>query len=263
MRTIDDIVEDADNRMPDNLYRYQPPKLDRLESIILKDMLYYSSAASFNDPFDCRVVLDTDGTKPEKIKKVRNIIKNANPNWSRIKIEAKLKDMLLNGVLDHFKPSEVTQRLDSIAIVCTSEKKDNLLMWSHYAESHTGVCLEFSPKVGDLDKTFFSTFPIYYEKNVPVIKYFESELSDDIFEIIFTKSIDWEYEREWRIWQQDVAPGLNPFNSAKLTGIIFGCKAKPDFVDSVCEMNSRRRTPLATYKATMRDREFALDIAPL
>ncbi len=35
---------------------------------------------------------------------------------------------------------------DTIGILCFTEKNDNLLMWSHYANSHKGFVLEFYPE---------------------------------------------------------------------------------------------------------------------
>jgi len=31
-------------------------------------------------------------------------------------------------------------------VVCLNEKKDNILMWSHYAKNHTGFCIEYDHK---------------------------------------------------------------------------------------------------------------------
>jgi hypothetical protein len=33
---------------------------------------------------------------------------------------------------------------EEVGVLCFSEKYDNILMWSHYAKSHTGLCVEFS-----------------------------------------------------------------------------------------------------------------------
>ena len=34
--------------------------------------------------------------------------------------------------------------LDEMGVFCMSEVKDQILMWAHYSEGHTGFCLEFS-----------------------------------------------------------------------------------------------------------------------
>ncbi len=31
----------------------------------------------------------------------------------------------------------------SLGVICFSERSDSLLMWSHYADNHNGICIEF------------------------------------------------------------------------------------------------------------------------
>ncbi len=38
----------------------------------------------------------------------------------------------------------------SIGVICFSSNYDNILMWSHYANNHKGICIEF-----DLNDSFF------------------------------------------------------------------------------------------------------------
>ena len=35
--------------------------------------------------------------------------------------------------------------LESKKILCLATEHDNLLMWSHYADSHKGICIEYTP----------------------------------------------------------------------------------------------------------------------
>jgi len=39
--------------------------------------------------------------------------------------------------------------IDRARILSLTEKPGNLLMWTHYASSHTGVCLEFAVSVNE------------------------------------------------------------------------------------------------------------------
>jgi hypothetical protein len=38
---------------------------------------------------------------------------------------------------------EVGYQPSSVGIYCVSTNYDDVLMWSHYADSHKGICLEF------------------------------------------------------------------------------------------------------------------------
>ena len=93
----------------------------------------------------------------------------------------------------------------SVAIMCFTRKFRNILMWSHYANNHTGVCIGY-----DYNCEFFhNKFSCNYSDNVGVIRKVEytnerpkyilpSDLVNDTSEW-FKKSKDWEYEKEHRI----------------------------------------------------------------
>lgn len=118
-------------------------------------------------------------------------------------------------------------------IACFSEQNDSTLMWGHYADSHKGFCLEYDFQAILKDCTqncmdlrgcnnfmlnfslapiiynekrfdataFFSTVmqALLYEQNqVPMNLYYEDTLI--VSKCLLTKSIDWEYENEWRLF---------------------------------------------------------------
>jgi len=86
-------------------------------------------------------------------------------------------------------------------IVSLTETKDNLLMWSHYAEQHTGMVVEF-----DVTHEFF-TSKFVNENNDKVGKIGRvlyrkerlNKLGDNLMEPYFHKSDEWAYEKEHRL----------------------------------------------------------------
>nr|WP_321382150.1 DUF2971 domain-containing protein [uncultured Vibrio sp.] len=85
-------------------------------------------------------------------------------------------------------------------IISLTETRDNLLMWSHYAEEHKGMVIEF-----DITAPFFSgqhsdgndlvgsvNRVLYRKKRI-------NELSNYYLEPYFVKSDEWLYEKEHRI----------------------------------------------------------------
>ncbi len=102
---------------------------------------------------------------------------------------------------------------DMFAITCFSEKSDSILMWSHYANKHTGFCVEY-----DLTKcTSLSAkmllFPVIYTEERATIPMslinFEDpthpkttdldKFAPEFVVSLLTKSKIWDYENEWRI----------------------------------------------------------------
>jgi prenyltransferase beta subunit len=100
---------------------------------------------------------------------------------------------------------------DTIGILCLTEKKDNLLMWSHYANSHKGFVLEFNTEHCYFDQRKKNLQlaehlkKVRYTFNRPEFVLFDTALltkenmDNWINNFIWVKSDHWSYEEEWRI----------------------------------------------------------------
>ena len=75
-------------------------------------------------------------------------------------------------------------------VVCLSLSWDNPLLWSHYADRHRGLVLGFDVDTNLLKK-------ISYVRNRPSMERINQELA---VKLLFTKYIDWKYEKEARIY---------------------------------------------------------------
>lgn len=156
-------------------YQYQPLKNTYIQTI-MDQSVYVSDPSSFNDPFDCWGLLtnDIDNYSQEEV----------------IQSEIKLR----KGVRE-------------LGVVCLTSSWDNQLMWSHYAGSHTGICLGF--KFSDSTwkgRDYFLLRPVQYSAitPIPMSEAWDDEkngLPSETTAISFfrTKNPDWHYEREWRI----------------------------------------------------------------
>jgi len=103
---------------------------------------------------------------------------------------------------------------DRFGIASLTTQYNDALMWSHYASSHSGICIEydFHDYVNKLDDTQMLLFPVSYsEKRVTIdhtildkidLKNIEEQGRKDIlrlfFEGLYTKNTVWNYENEWR-----------------------------------------------------------------
>lgn len=92
-----------------------------------------------------------------------------------------------------------------IGCLCTSFK--NRLMWSHYADSHKGFCIEYDFNSIHDENLYEIPFPVVYSQNriqVPWDMVIEGiNKKEKIFSFflrsVLTKDKIWEYENEWRI----------------------------------------------------------------
>ncbi|NLM18808.1 MAG: DUF2971 domain-containing protein [Clostridiaceae bacterium] len=109
----------------------------------------------------------------------------------------------------------LTDFLSKITVTCFSASGwDNQLMWSHYANSYSGICVEYD--FGKMDKFIGFMYPVNYSSVRPTISLKDlglTELKKDekdelitekvninaIFSYLLAKNKCWSYEEEWRI----------------------------------------------------------------
>lgn len=84
-------------------------------------------------------------------------------------------------------------------LLCFSRNWDNLLMWSHYGSSHTGVCLGFDIPDGNPGENF-DTDVLYQPSLIPRPRRREDVNLDLVFRLLRTKHESWSYEQEVRMF---------------------------------------------------------------
>jgi hypothetical protein len=62
--------------------------------------------------------------------------------------------------------AEIRAVLADTTVFCLSETHDNLLMWSHYAQNHTGVVIK-SLALAKVDAPTIVAQPVRYSRQVP------------------------------------------------------------------------------------------------
>lgn len=251
-KAVDFELKIAEMDKPALLYKYTSVNNIRyLLDVVAENNLYFSSPFDFNDPFDCRPVISVGTTRQQIVKSKKNLSvalrygndidkqysKDLASEVVKIKINRELWDNLFH------------EEIDKKGVCCFTTKKDNLLMWSHYADSHKGVCYEF-------DTQFLpGLVPIIYSSEYPIIRLYDK---NSYRNAIFTKSKDWSYEEEWRMvakWK-----GLFPINQNALKSIIIGCKASLEVQSEIETIIEKRYPEVKIFKAHMGERRFVLDI---
>lgn len=183
------------------------------------------------------------------------------------------------------------------------EDPNNNVMWSHYGNSHKGFCIGFN--VSELFNVFKDSFlgRVLYKDNFPNIhdikKCIINNDYDTIDELNFTKSKEWEYEKEYRfkkikldnslknndfgnqlkkgaLKELDISiDGINNyFNSFpsdhifKLTNksineIIFGWNASSEDINEIWRLVNKNFENVKFYKIDRDKQEFKLNIKPI
>jgi DNA-directed RNA polymerase subunit RPC12/RpoP/parvulin-like peptidyl-prolyl isomerase len=250
---------------PEFLYKYRPHDCYS-ESWILNEELFFASPALFNDPFDSKVMYTLEGTVEQKKKYLSEMIQAEHPQirkrekW-KIITNAVQNQLLENDYDGHVK--RIQDRIDTYGIVSFSRKPDDLLMFSYYAEDHTGYCLKYRRSK---ENVLNMAREINYEPLYPKFSVFEFSLGKVGVlgdKVLLTKAKCWEHEAEWRISFANHAKRLIKSPHPILEGIILRCKMTPEKRAEIIALNSRREKPAEILQARKKKFDFALEIVAL
>ena len=237
------------------LYKYRPVN-QHTKRIITHNELYFPSPNEFNDPFDCKIPIWYEGGSREDIS---TMVRNALPELSTDEQNQIIEELLKNPI-NKLDEDMLQIRNKNYGICSLTEKKDDILMWSHYAENHSGICLEFKVTT---DSLFGSAQKVKYDESYPVIRRFDSSAQQQFDSSFLTKSKQWEYEKEWRIIKKIENQQNFKFPKHLLTGVILGCKVTYEGRKQVLQWLKEGNSKAKLYKAFKKDKEFGLDIKPI
>jgi hypothetical protein len=130
---------------------------------------------------------------------------------------------------------------ETSAILCLSRNWDNLLLWSHYGDSHTGVCLGFDIPQGEPGVNY-DTDVLYQPNVLPAPRRGEDLNPDFVDRLLRTKHESWSYEQEVRMFvglnDPPDADGLRWFDfgpALVLKEVIIGAQCHPQMSKAVEE----------------------------
>lgn len=217
---------------------------------ILCGTLPLTYAWRFNDPFDSKLGLDHSRKCIGLNLNGKSAVQDG--FWSEEDFEAL-----------HQNRDELEMR-DRYNVASFAEAPDSLLMWSHYADKHKGVCLKLKFLPERLPEGCFFK-KVRYATHYPEIDVLKTEERSEVETFFLTKSVDWLYEKEWRL----IAPShmkenngfdgqiLSPFDVA---GIYFGVFCEQlKFEDAValagCDMPAvtRMQKSKTDFRLEMKD----------
>jgi hypothetical protein len=173
----------------------------------------------------------------------------------------------LSLVHDRFNEN-IIFRLNEALVLCVSEINDNVVMWSHYADSHKGVCLKLKCMV-ELDNVLLVAEPIEYSNIFPdfMDNFLNGAPSLDVTnQIGLMKQKDWSYEKEWRVRRMHMGneiykDGYEFFkeDTRVFGGLYLGCKIDKKDEDELLALSKMRYPDMEIYKSKQSKKAFELD----
>jgi hypothetical protein len=249
------------NALPKTLYRFT--KLDEyFFHLLIRNEFRFASTKNFNDPYDGNIEFARkDGAKTRKVLKRQipwaiwdEALAQTQGNDSQLRpVFKKLikKNSAKLMVSEHEYLAEMQEAVYDVGVCCFSEVNNDLLLWSHYADSHHGICVGYD--VGTLRKTFNNIHPMHYSKQFPRVNVFNRNDITKIHKILLHKSIDWQYEKEVRITDY---PGMRAFQKTAIKEICFGLKTPPAQINAVVGLLFKLEYDVKIYQVEMRNDQY-------
>ncbi len=200
---------------------------DALEDILVNNKIYYSKPKYFNDPFEFDGVILKISQNDENRKSAYDL-------------------------------------LHRFGFISFSQQNNNILMWSHYADAHRGVCLRFKC----IEDSFYSENGsgriVEVEYGDTIIE--KSILSNNsaVFGKMSRKACCWSYEEEFRIFKvsstvkADDACGNYSFNSKLVDAVYFGLKTEGD-KQKVIKIIDSAKHKIELYQAVKNKTHLKID----
>jgi hypothetical protein len=249
--------------LPSKLYRYRAASTDenigRIVEILKANKLFFTSRKGINDPFDCHIPMTWNAGFKAVKRKLRDIYQRQHPEIPPRELGKMIKFWRNRGDIEEMTTGtggkQAAERMmDAVGILCLSSKNDDILMWSHYAAGHSGICLEFDTK----EYPFSDAKDVNYQEDFPKPNAFTTDRDQVAKEILLTKASGWKYEAEWRLIVN--TSGLLSIPPQCISGLIFGCEISPNREKDIRQIIANRAFPLKVYRARKCAGRYGLEI---
>lgn len=240
--------------------------------------LKYNYAVNFNDPYDTasRFNLNLDNIPKNHIESTLGE-KISDEEWPAIKEAFTLH---LGEVKKTIKPQFdkiISDAQKKTPITCFNAHPLSILMWSHYAQNHSGFMLEF--KIPKDYSSKLMLLPIEYSNELPEIdldfeKIQRISESDDINfdfvkKLLLHKAKCWSYEKEYRAFGENDLSKNNPllikFDPHLLSSVVIGTKFKETgkfdlLTQKLSDFNNRNNLNVGLYETRLYEDRYELTV---
>jgi hypothetical protein len=256
--------------IPEILYKYRVWEDKYHKRIITHNELFLPSADMFNDPFDASLPFqysEDELTDENIIKKLLIVGRQLwpfkpeneiqNHAYERFKLIKQNPNAYWDNIHEQFKENLINR----YGILSLTSNRDNLLMWSHYADSHRGFVVGFNKF--ELYNTINGMLgKVNYDDKFPIAPMFDENPSH-LAMLIMTKSKHWEYEDEFRITKSDANKKAFTMKNSVIKEIIFGSRINPDSKAEIIKNVKSRAHQIKLFDSIINKKEFKVDIVEI
>lgn len=273
------------------------------KAVLENSTLRWTKPSEFNDPFDHQVSFKFNFSKEELAESLfKEIERLVYSDMEVAYVEETLLNkmvVMLKAVKDKIPKPELLSQLEKGCIessenlefyiskindllestlnqsrvLCVAETNENVVMWSHYADSHKGISLRLEC-VDEVDTSLLVAKPVTYTDTFPSfieldehVKYLtgqqSSKVSSFFMNAAYLKHSDWAYESEWRLHRpheyehgefSDWAEDITVFGA-----IYFGCRIDPSHASDLMELIETKYPKMEVFQAKVSKFDFKLE----
>lgn len=255
-------------------------KWDRL--IITDQKIWFAAPATFNDPFDCKLPKRFDlMSKHDQLSFVEGLANEFDAGLTEEEQHLEAKRLVRTSGVFSDDPvirgaamKEYWQLISkSYGVLSLAGELESILLWSHYADSHRGYCIEVDAhslykELLDqhrADDQFVDVYRVAYQEELPMIS--PSNDIDESFDrhmkLLTTKSSVWEYEKEYRFVCSVREDRERAISKGAIKRVILGCQMSVQHRQEICNLISMQLPNTEIWQAVRSMDKFSLDFRSL
>ncbi len=267
---------------PPILFKYRSWRDDNQKKLLLNSEMYFPSPSKFNDPFDSMVPIVPIGTNKDIFQRILEDVNDRFPHKTIQERRSIAKEWFKKK---NFKDNELQFNLHKervekqYGIYSLCEDNQSLLLWAHYADSHQGYCVGIDWKI-IIEQTYWkidNAFPtpffimlgkVEYRKEWPTLEYqiipqsrenrTDIEITKQLVQPLLCKSVEWAYEKEWRLISLSQTNFTFQIEPHHITSIYLGAKMPEKDRNEVIALKQSMYNHAKLYQARLLTGTFGL-----
>ncbi len=231
------------------------------ERLIAENTIRLNKPEEFNDPFDLNIAprLDIHDDDLNNYISSKMLMKSNYTEQELIKIRNQLNKYPLDTeFVQGISEGMLNGGIRTHGIYCFSKYWQIIKMWSHYADKHKGICVQFD--FNEDSQLFKYLAQVEYEFEFPQVFINDDKNYNKFFQ---SKWLGWQEEFEIRIIKPHGGGEFIKLPEAEIAGIFFGIKSEKDKIQLVIDWLSKRVKKPKFFKAVAINGEYKIDRIPI
>lgn len=255
------------SQIPNILFKYRDWKDSFHQKVLTDAQVFFAKPMRFNDPMDTAIPFRYDEaelTADNVFIKILKLLRQQFPLKEETELHAlafeyQRKDLLHND--KHLREQyeyQQEQLNKTFGVLSLCNNKNNLLMWSHYANSHAGFCVGFDSALL-FNQIGGKLSAVDYEPDFPKFSLFDDS-HVNMHKLIYTKAECWKYESEYRHLKGGAADKIFTLKPETISEVIFGCKMTQFEKNEIIELMKRKYPFTRVYEVKTHETKFDLNL---